>query len=103
MPDLKKQLGCNGPSEADDFGFAIEYEIAGIKIDRCPVALTRDPQVNAILSRYEAFNAGHLPNGRGLNHETSFFNEAMAECGRLKNEVETKSFENVKIPETMST
>lgn len=73
-PELRKQWGCDKPHPK---GF--KYDMGGVVLERCPLALIRQPWVQQALSLYAHYKRGITPNNAGLRGETAFYRRCMIE------------------------
>ena len=82
-PDLPLFWGCTAPSVPHNKGEEpFVYDLGGVLVNRCPIALTRLPFARSALQLYGAYKHGITPNGRGWRYESPLYREVMVylEC-----------------------
>lgn len=60
--------------------------MGSVTLDRCPLALCKDPYVDQALSAFYFFEKGHLPRPGGLVTQTAHFLELMPFLADLRAE-----------------
>lgn len=80
-PALRRQWGCDGPGR-------FLYDLGGVVVNRCPLALQKLPLVQRSLQLYAFYRQGITPNGGGLRQETACYRACMMKLDALSAEAE---------------
>jgi len=64
------------------------YDLGGVVIDRCPLALMKHPWTQTALRLFGAYRHGLTPNGRGLRQESAHYQVTMGAIEALTAEAE---------------
>lgn len=82
----RENWGCDGPTIDRGRMGRQSYDMGGVILYRCPLALQKNPIVARAWELYHAFKAGHLPQAGGLAQQTAFYRWLMVTMRGLEHE-----------------
>ena len=84
---MRAEMGCDeGVDVPEHLRFV--YDLGGYITMRCPLLMSGTPFVQTALDLYGDYKRGHLPNARGIRHETAAYRNTMRALCSLESESE---------------
>lgn len=69
-PRLRQAWGCDGPSKPGPWGSGQRYDLGGLVVDRCPIAMQRAPHTSRALQLYGQYRYGVTPTKPTAHYQT---------------------------------